>query len=113
MYPSNASAKCTGANRRLTWMNSSRTAAASAGKKARIRISLAMEAAPLFRPDRRVLQAVVVIGLAQGAVRRGFRHEPGNERQRLGMTERDGDGRHRFLEGLVQHLRARDLLRHL
>ena len=33
--------------------------------------------------------------------------------QRLAVAERHGDGRHRFLERLVQHLGARDLLRHL
>src|SRR4051794_2916997 len=95
-------------------MNSSRTAAASGDAKARISISFVMEAPPpLLRPYRRVLQAVIVIGLAQRAVRRRFRHEFGDERESLAVAERDGDGGDRLLERLVEHFCTRNLLRHL
>src|SRR5665213_4568894 len=43
---------------------------------------------PLLGPDRRVLQAVIVIGLAQHAIGCSVRHEFGGERQRQRVIER-------------------------
>ena len=56
---------------------------------------------PSFRPDRRILEAVVVVGLPQHAVHRRLGHELGHEGQGLRMIQRH---RHRgggLLEGFV------------
>src|SRR5882757_9986178 len=66
----------------------------------------------LFRPDRRILQVVIVVGLAQHPVRRSLRHELRDEGQRLRMVQGHGDGGHRLLEGFVEHLGARNLRGH-
>src|SRR6266702_5385599 len=66
-----------------------------------------------LRPDRRGLQTIVVVGLAQRAVRDRLRHERRYESRRQRMIPRHRDRRDRLLEGFIQHARARNLLRHL
>ncbi|CAL79444.1 putative multidrug efflux transporter (AcrB family); putative acriflavin resistance protein [Bradyrhizobium sp. ORS 278] len=66
----------------------------------------------LLRSQRRLLQSVGVVSLAQQPVRGRVGHEAADEGQRLVMPERDSHRRHRLLEGLVEHPRARDLPGH-
>ncbi|KTT92389.1 hypothetical protein NS44R_14580 [Mammaliicoccus sciuri] len=62
--------------------------------------------------DRRTLQPVIVIGLAQRAIGDRVGHELRGERRGQRMVERHRDRGDGLLEGLVQHARTRDLAGH-